>query len=70
MLYNLLHALPNNRETLEEIMREVYLFRFYNPADRSFGALSIAADTEHGALLAFNQIDDLVWINQFLIKFI
>ena len=50
-------------------MREVYQFYFFNPADSTFGALSIAADTEWAALMQFNYLG-LVFKGQTLIKFI
>lgn len=50
--------------------REVYEFRFYDPIANCFGFLSIAAYSEWKALMAFNQIPNLVHKGQRLIKFI
>jgi hypothetical protein len=51
-------------------MREVYKFKFFDPSTDTFGFLSIAADTEHAALMTFNSICNYTWINQLLVKFI
>jgi hypothetical protein len=51
-------------------MLEVYEFYFFEPSVNRFGRLCIAADSEWQALTRFNEIDDLIFKGQKLIKFI
>lgn len=53
-----------------KVTREVYEIRFYSPSEDRFGVLSIAAETEWAAVIAFSEIADLVHMGQRLIKFI
>lgn len=51
-------------------VREIYEFKFYCPIDDTFSCLSIAADTEWGALTQFNMLAGLIFKGQQLTKFI